>query len=511
MLAVAYLILRPSSLDLAAQAFRADLFASHGPLLWNDYWYGGHYLLGYSVLFPPLGALVGPRVVGALSVVAAAALFAAIARRRYGERAWVGILWLGAATATLLMANRLTFALGTAIGLAALLAAQRRRPALATGLAALSGLGSPVAGLFVALAGGALAVTGRRGIGSLLIAGALIPIAVLALAFPTGGYFPFVFSAFIPVPLYAAAALVLLPPEERLLRAGILLYAALCLVLLVFHTQIGANAARLGSLFGGPILALGLAGRRPVALALVALPILWWQWVAPVRDFAAGQGDPSVNAAYYEPLIGELDRLTRGRPTRIQIPPTRNRFEADYVAPHYPLARGWLRQSESGDFDLFTGGNLTASAYRAWLQGRGVSYVALADADADYLAEDEDELIRNGLPYLRPVWSNDHWRLYRLKGAVGLVSRAGEPARPPGSGNRLTRVGAADFAFSARDAGPYLVRIHYTPYWTVTSGDACVERDGDWTRLEARHPGAIDVAARFSLGGLLRRDSECSG
>jgi hypothetical protein len=510
LLAIAYLILEPSSLDLAAQAFRADLFDSHGLLIWNNYWYAGHYLLGYSVLFPPLGALVGIRVVGALAVVATAGLFALLAYGRYGERAWLGTLWLGVATATMLMANRLTFALGTAIGLGALLAAQRGRAVLATGFAALSGLGSPVAGVFVAMAGGALAVTGRPRMGVLLAVGSLVPIAALALAFPTGGYFPFVFTAFLPVPLFAAAALILLPPEERVLRAGVLIYAAVCLVLFIVHTQIGANAARLGSLFGGPVLALGLAGRRPVALAIVALPLLWWQWTAPVRDFAAGQGDPSVDASYYRPLIDELDRLTRGRPVRIEIPPTRNRFEADYVAPHFPLARGWLRQSESDDFDLFTGGNLTPPAYRGWLQERGVSYVALADADPDYVAEDEDELIRGGLPYLVPVWSNEHWRLYRLEGAVGLVSRAERPARPSGGGNRLTEVGVASFAFSARDPGSYLVRIHYTPYWTVTSGNACVARDGDRTRLEVRRPGTVEVDAQFSVGGLLRRDSECS-
>lgn len=509
-LAIVYLIVEPSSVDLAAQTFRADLFDSNGFLIWNNYWYAGHYLLTYSVLFPPLGALLGPRLVGAIAVVACAVVFAAIAQKRYGDRAWVGVLWFGAATATMLMANRLTFALGTAIGLGALLAAQRGRAALATALAALSGLGSPVAALFVAIAGGALAVTGRRRMGALLAVGALAPIALLGLAFPTGGYFPFVFTAFLPVPLFAAAALLLLPPEERVLRSGILIYATICVVLLVVHTQVGANAVRLGSLFGGPALALGLAGRRPVALAIVALPLLYWQWGAPVRDFAAGQDDPSVTAAYYQPLIEELDQVTRGRPVRIEIPPTRNRYEANYVAPHFPLARGWLRQSESGDFDRFSGDNLTPSSYLAWLQERGVSYVALADADADYLAEDEDDLIRGGLPYLRPVWSNEHWHLYRVRGAVGLVSTTGDPSKPAPTANRLASIDAADFRFSARDAGTYLVRIHYTPYWTATAGDACVQRDGDWTRLDVRSPGTVEVAARFSLAGLFRRDSQCS-
>ena len=85
--AIAYLILRPPSADLAAQAFRSDLFASHGFLLWNNDWYGGHYLPGYSILFPPLGAALGPRLVGALAVVAAAGLFGVLARYRHGGRA----------------------------------------------------------------------------------------------------------------------------------------------------------------------------------------------------------------------------------------------------------------------------------------------------------------------------------------------------------------------------------------------------------------------------------------
>ena len=135
------------------------------------------------------------------------------------------------------------------------------------------------------------------------------------------------------------------------------------------------------------MLALVLAGRRPVALAVVALPLLYWQWVAPVRDVSDAAGDPSVHASYYQPLLAELERRTRGRPVRVEIPPTRNRWEADYVAPRFPLARGWLRQLESDDFDLFTGGNLTAAAYRSWLDDRGVSYVAVPDAKLDYLAD----------------------------------------------------------------------------------------------------------------------------
>ena len=75
----------------------------------------------------------------------------------------------------------------------------------------------------------------------------------------------------------------------------------------------------------------------------------------------------------------------------------------------------------------------------------------------------------------------------------------------------LETLGPQSFELAAPRPGRYLVRIHYTPYWTVTGGDGCVERAGDWTRIDVREPGAVHVAAHFSLPGLFGRDSECSG
>jgi len=510
LLAIAYLILRPQTADLAAQTFRSDLFASDGFLLWNNDWYAGHYLPGYSVLFPPLGAALGPRLAGALAAVTAAGLFSVLVRHRYGERARLATLWFGAGTATMLFTGRLTFALGIAIGLGALLALQRRRLPLAAALAALTACASPVAGLFLALAGGAVMLTGDRRGGAAVTAPAVAAIVALSAAFPAGGDEPFVFSAFIAVPLFALAALFLLPPEERAVRWGVAIYALASIAAFAVANPVGGNMTRLGALAGGPVLALALAGRRPVALAAVALPLLYWQWVAPIRDVSRTFGDGATERAYHEPLVRELERRVGDRPVRIEIPPTKNRWEAAYVAPSFPIARGWLRQLEYGDFDLFTEGALTPKTYRAWLDDRGIRYVALADAPLDPIAEDEAALIRAGLSYLRPVWSDEHWRLYRVKPFAGLVRRAGDFPGPAAPRDRLTALGPASFTLSTRHSGPFLVRVHYTPYWTVTAGDACVERDGDWTEVDVAHPGSVSVAARFSLGGLFGRDRECS-
>ena len=66
-LAAVVLVIGPRTADLAAQQYRAGL----GLVLWDDRWYGGHHVPGYSVLFPPLASLLGPRLVGALGAVAA--------------------------------------------------------------------------------------------------------------------------------------------------------------------------------------------------------------------------------------------------------------------------------------------------------------------------------------------------------------------------------------------------------------------------------------------------------
>lgn len=508
-LAGGYLAWDPPSADLAAQTFRADLFSDVGFSVWSNAWYAGIHLPGYSLLFPPLASWLSPQLVGAISAVASAGLFGAIAHRRWGSHARLGVMWFAAATSVSLLSGRLTFALGLAFALAALLALQRERPVLASALAVVTALASPTAALFLALAGAAVAIARRPAVGGrrewasgLAVAlAAVATIAVLAIAFPIAGVEPFVASAFWAVPAFCVIALVLLPGDERVLRWAVGLYALVTIGLFLIDNAVGGNATRLGALFAGPLMALGLAGRRPVALALVALPLLAWQIAPAVRDVSDADGDPSVERAFHVPLLNELDSEVFGTPTRVHVVPTRNRWEAVYVADRYPLARGWLRQAESDDFDLFDDGNLTPEAYLGWLQEHAVSYVAVPQGvDLDYLGEDEAELIAAGLPFLNQVWENDDWRLYRVTAEVPFVSTPEAPLESAADA-RLAALGPDSFELTADVAGSYLVRLHYTRYWTVDRGEACVEPVGDWTRVNVSAPSVITVRAEFSLGG----------
>jgi hypothetical protein len=498
--AVAYMALRPPSVDLAAQLFRCELFASDGFLTWNNYWYGGHYLLGYSILFPPLGAAVGARAVGGLAAVAATALFGVLARRHYGSRALLATLWFGAGTIAMLLSGRLTFALGVAVALAALLALDRERPLLAAALAVATSFSSPVAGFFLVLIGAALALSGDRRRGAVLALAAGTPAALLAFAFPTSGPEPFVLSSLIGTLAVTLLVFVALPREERLLRRGTALYAGAVLCVFALPNALGGNVVRLSNLVAGPLLALALTGsRRRLLLALLALPLLYWQWQGAIRDVSRASADPSVHRAFYTPLLGVLRERTGGSPVRIEIPPTQDRWEVYYVAPKFLLARGWERQQESDEIRLFRSG-LTPASYRGWLDAQGVSYVALPKAPLDYLARREAALIGAGLPYLHRIWGNDDWQLYSVRGARGLIDR---PATLPS-------IGADWFDLRTPRAGRFVLRIHFNPYWTVAGPAVCLREKGIWTVVEAARSTAVHIGTDLSADALLGRRRVCS-
>src|SRR3954463_15661204 len=77
---VVYLLAQPATADMAAHSYRAWLFQHEGLTVWNAQWYGGHHVLGYSLLFAPLAAAIGPAYVGVLAALAAVLLFTPLAR-----------------------------------------------------------------------------------------------------------------------------------------------------------------------------------------------------------------------------------------------------------------------------------------------------------------------------------------------------------------------------------------------------------------------------------------------
>ncbi|HTR73885.1 MAG TPA: hypothetical protein VMH33_01330 [Solirubrobacterales bacterium] len=513
-LAALMLIWDPRVGDLAAQVFHTELFEHAGLAIWNGSWYGGHYTLNYSLLFPPAAALVGPQVVGMLAVVASSYLFDRLVRDRWGAEARWATLWFAAGVVTLLADGQLTFALGVAFGLATLRSLQMGRGGLAVLAAAACPLASPVAGAF--LAGVILAGLWERGerINRWALAAALAALALTVipnLAFPEPGRFPFAPSSYIAIPIWCAGALFLTWRDEGegRVRRVILGYAIAATAIFLTPNALGGNAVRLGALFGGPLLAAALLAHRPLprphrlvpawfftAVLVVTLTgSLYWQFTASVTQIARSVGDPSTEASFFQPAARWLT-AHGGRSVRIEVPPTANHWESAYLAPKFELARGWLRQLDTARDDVFyKEGALTERSYERWLRNNAISYVALPDAPLDYSSKQEARLIRSEPPYLRERFHAGHWRIFEVLDPRPLVE-------PLGDGRAsAVRVGHQGFSLDVTTPGEFLVRVSFTPYWSIGRGTGCLLRRGDWTIARPTRPGIFRVDADFSFGG----------
>ncbi|MET9299299.1 hypothetical protein ABZX66_08230 [Micromonospora aurantiaca] len=507
-LCVLYLTLPATGSDLSAQVARAGFFADHGSALVDLRWYGGVHPWGYSLVSPPLMALLGVRVTGALALLASATAFAALLARTRVPRPLLGSLVGVVTIAGNLVSGRVTYALGVAFGLAALLAltvpARRSRLVAAGAAALLASAASPVAGLFVGLAGVALLLTRRYADGLLLAVPAAAPLAVTGLLFGEGGWMNI--STADTVHAVVTSLVVAALVAYRPVRVGALLSAAGVLASALLHTPVGLNATRLVVMFALPVLAatatlpapvsdrLRAAGRRfrvagAVGLAALLAVVCWWQPPVVTADLRSAD-DPTADPAYFTPLRAELAR--RGLTGRVEVPPTRNYWEAAHMGD-VPLARGWLRQADIDRNALFfttvpgadgTGVPLTPITYRDWLADNAVQYVAVPDAEFSWVGASEAKLVETGQPYLTEVWSDRHWKLYAVAEPTPLVGAPGE----------LIRQDGASITFRAPAPGKIPIRVRHDR-WLTVNGGAEVTRDGKWITVTVPREGTYTLTS----------------
>jgi hypothetical protein len=516
LLLVAWLLADPRTPDLAGQVYRLWLYERAGFGIYDTHWYGGHDLPGYSLLFGPLASLTGLRALAVVAVMASTGFFERTVVGVFGRSRTVlaGSCLFGVAAVGDVWSGRVTFALGVAFAAACAYAVWRRSLPMAALLAAASAAASPVAGVLLGLIGltYALAFGGWLVLSALAVPAAVVAVSVRAL-FPEGGFEPYPATSFGATVMVVLLFLAALPRggdgRLRALRIGGFLYLAVCVACLVVKTPMGSNVERYGVLLAGPLLLCALAvpafepagavagtargsRRWPVSVpqALVLSVIVVWIVWGPWRETAAVAGSPATSAAYYEPVERYLAGHGGGL-KRVEVPFTRSHWEASFLAENVPLARGWEKQLEERYDSVLLGKGLTAGSYRRWLDEQAVAYVALPDVPLDGSSAAEGKLIESGPPYLEPVFESEHWRVYAVRDPTPLLAG---PAQ-------LTALGEEGFALEAKAPARLLLRIHYTPYFEVTAGEACVAKaPGDWTYVYAKAPGRIAVAARFSVG-----------
>ncbi|MGA4841327.1 hypothetical protein [Streptomyces sp. G45] len=503
--------------DLAAQEAWAGFVRRYPDSAYGLFWYGGVHTANYSVISPYLMAAAGVRTVALASGLASTWMAVAlIMRSGIRKPLWPSIV-VGFSLWCQVVCGRATFMLGVAFGVGALLAASGRigrgRLAAVVALALLATMGSPVAGLFVVVAGGAYLLCRQWGKAAALVVPPFAVVGLTTWLFPFEGEQPMAFVRIFPPVLLCLVVILAAPRSWKLLKLAAAVYAVGVVLTWIIPTPIGTNVERLAEMAAPAILLAALLNRdfsaaprlkpngkaahvwqRTLLISAVALSLIWVS-IKTTSDVVAYTKVPTW-AVETDGVVKELKRLGADR-TRVEVVPARDHREAAVLSPYINMARGWNRQADVERGRLFYEGRpvsevkegaFSSASYRAWLNQWAVGFVVLYKGDSvpDGAAEREHNLVTSGPSYLKQVWHDDNWRIYRVKDPVPLVDKPGEVVTADG----------AHMTVRMSKPGSVIVRVAYSP-WLWAEG-ACLYKDGDFTRLTATKAGDVKIGSNYA-------------
>ena len=489
--------LGPPGSDLAAHAYQRTVFLQHGFQFWNNFWYAGRYsFVTYSLLYYPLAAVLGIRLLAVATIALAALAFAVVLGREWGPTArWssrtFAVVWAG-----IVLSAAFPFALGAALALLALWALQDRAHWRFALLAVLTLGASPIAFLLLALVVAGIGIArraeGRRLLppAAALVGGGLLEL-VLWRVFPDGGRYPYPWADLLATCVFCVlgAGLTWGIERARMLRFIFLVYLVACVAAFLVPSGVGENIERMRFLaIPLAVLVLSLREWRPRLPALVALGLAISFNTTPLAwSFLQGGRDPAADAAYWRPAIGYLhEHLTPS--FRVEAVDTAGHWAAVYLPKAgIPLARGWFRQNDFPQNKVLYS-PFGAHAYLAWLRGLGVRYVVLTKAPPDYSALGESRLLTSGRSGLRPVFRARNETVYAVPSPERLITG---PARA-----RVISLTEARVVVRTEGAGRYRLAVRYSPYWHTSAGCLDAGKDG-MIRLSV--PRATRLALTFDV------------
>jgi len=489
--------LGPPGTDLAAHAYQRTLFLEHGFVLWNNFWYAGRYsFVTYSLLYYPLAALLGIRLLAVATVALAALAFAVVLWREWGPTTrWssrsFAVVWAG-----IVLSAAFPFALGIALALLAIWALQAGARWRFAALAALALAASPLAFLLLVIVLAGVAIQRRA-----QLRANLLPIAAVALAgvvelvlwrlFPGGGRYPFSFPEAAAGLVFCGLALACTWGVERarVLWFVFLVYTAAFVAAYLLPSAIGENIARL-RYAAIPLAVLVFSLRRwrplPVALAVLGLA-LSWNLTPLASSYVNGRADVTAEAAAWPAAIAYLNAHL-GADYRVEAVDTRGHWPAVYLADAgIPLARGWFRQDDFPQNAVLYG-KPGPKTYLRWLRGLGVKYVVLSSAPPDYSARAEAALVSSGRAGLVPVMATQTLTIYEVPSPTPILTGPGFP--------RLDSLTEARMDLFVTQAGRYRIAVRWSPYWAASAGCITEGKDG-MIRLTTR--GATVVRLDFQV------------
>jgi hypothetical protein len=494
--------LGPPGADLAEHAYQRTLFLHHGFALWNNFWYAGRYsFVTYSLLYYPLAALLGIRLLAVATVSTAALAFAVVVWRQWGPAVrWssrtFAVVWAG-----IVLSAAFPFALGAALALLAMWALQARKLGRFALLAALTLAASPLAFLLLALLLAGFGIARWRDRAALLVPGLTLAAfglveVVLWRLFP-GGRYPFSPQELAATLTFCilGAAVTWRVEHARSLRWVFVVYLAACVAAYLIPSALGENVARL-RYAAVPLAVLALSLRRwrplPVCLGVFLLAFSWN--VTPIAgQYFKGRSDPATKAAYWRPAIAFL-RAHLTPAYRVEAVDTTGHWAAVYLAEaQIPLARGGFRQDDFPQNELLYD-NLAPASYLRWLRELGVRYVVLANAPTDYSARGEATLLRSGKSGLRLVFRTRELTIFEVPRAQPILTG---PAAA-----KVLRLTATRLIVDLPRRGAYRLAVRFSPFWHADK--ACLARRADgMTTVTPQRPGRLELSFRLNAGSAL--------
>jgi len=493
----------PPGTDLAAHVYQRAVFLHDGFALWNNFWYAGRYsFVTYSLLYYPLAALLGIKLLAVATVATAALAFAVVIGREWGPLArWssrsFAVMWAG-----IVFSAAFPFALGVALALLALWALQGRARARFVVLALLTLTASPLAFILLAIVLAAIAVA-RHTRADLLVPALTVGAAaaaelVLWRLFPGGGRYPFTVWSLLGVIAFCVigAAVTWNIERARILRWLFLAYLAVCVIVFLIPSEVGANIMRLREA-AVPVIVLALSLRRwqplPVCLAVLALA-LGWSIPAHVIDVIRNGSDPTAREAYWSPAVRYL-RSHLEPSYRVEVVDTAGHWAAVYLPrAGIPLVRGWFRQDDYPANSVLYH-SMRPVDYRRWLHRLGVRYVVLTNAPTDYSAQRERDLVAGGRAGLRKVFTAPQLSIYSVSKPVPILTGPRDP--------RVIRLRRESIRLDLPTRGRYRLAVRYSPYWSAPAASCLTAGRDGMIRLTAARPGPLTLHFRVSGSGAL--------
>lgn len=478
--------LAPRGGDYAAHAYQRELFLRHGFTFWDNYWYAGRYaFVGYSLLYYPLAAWLGIEVLAVLCVVVAAAAFAWLVEREWGERAvWASrtfaVLWAG-----VLLTGEFPFALGVALALLALVALQAGRQWLGALLMFAVLAASPVAFVLLAVAvAGAGAIRSYRLVAPYALVAAGIAELVVLRVFAAGGTlgFPWIEAVEAIVFCLGGCALTLGAERAAPLRRFLVVYLLAVLAVWAIPSGLGHDIARV-RLLALPLVLVLAALRHwrplPVVAAALLLAAVWniqplaSQWVASSADGSRAATIWTAPVAY---LHAHLEPGYR-----VEAVDTSQHWPAYYLAGEgIPLARGWFRQDDFPFNRLLYAPSLDYLDYMAWLHRLGIAYVVVTRFPLDHTAIAEEAMVTTTL---HRVFRTADVSIYAVPHARSIVS----------GGARVLAFDQASLVARVPRAGNYRIAIRWSPF--VESSDGVTYKTADdMVGLRMRRAGTVRLS-----------------